>query len=104
MKGNPLRIVGKTCQGHVVLQGVFPVVSSLTGLSLEEVVDILKSKNMVVDWLDFYQDGLKHGWKPDRMMERIRLSVTEVYGKEFGDETITRLKFCINHGELRLNW
>ena len=50
---------------------------------------------MIVDWLDFYRDGLKHGWKRDRMVERIRLAVSESYGKDFGDETIKRLEFCL---------
>lgn len=68
------------------------------GLPLEDVVGFLKGKNMIIDWLDFYREGLKHGWKPDRMVERIRLSVNEVYGKESGDETLKRLNFCINAG------
>lgn len=48
---------------------------------------------MVVDWLDFYDQTVKEGWKPERTLRRIRDSVGEVYGSETGEKTLLRLKF-----------
>jgi hypothetical protein len=66
-------------------------VSSI-GIPLEYVVEILSKKNMIVDWLDFYENSVKEGWKPERTFERIRISITDVFGPEFGDESLRRLK------------
>lgn len=74
------------------MSGVFPLFGSLTGLPLEDLVYLLNQNNMVVDWIDFYREGLKHGWKEERMLERIKLSVSETYGQKQAEETVRRLK------------
>lgn len=78
-----------------MVSGVFPLFSSLTGLPLEDIVDMLHRQGLVVDWLDFHRDGIRHGWKEDRMLERIRLAVSESQGLKCGDEVVKRLKFCL---------
>lgn len=94
-----LKIVGKTPEGKDVIQGVFKLVSSLTGLPLENILLLMKKHDMVVDWLDFYEQCLKNNWNPNRTLERIRLSVREVYGDEHSEETMKRLKFCLTQKE-----
>jgi len=51
---------------------------------------------MVVDWLDFYDQSVKEGWKPERAIIKIREAVSEVYGPEFGKETEKRLNFTLS--------
>jgi hypothetical protein len=54
---------------------------------------------MIVDWLDFYENSVKEGWKPERTFERIRISITDVFGPEFGDESLRRLKKIVSYIE-----
>lgn len=39
---------------------------------------------MIVDWLDFYDQSIKEGWKSERTKIKIRESVSEVFGPEYG--------------------
>lgn len=77
-----------------MIKNIFSIVSSV-GLPLEIVVDECQKRQLQIDWLDFYNECLKHGWKPSGVIERIRHSVSEIYGKEYGEETIKRLYGCI---------
>ena len=52
---------------------------------------------MIVDWLDFYDQSVKEGWKSERTINKIRESVSVVYGSEFGKETEKRLKFTLSN-------
>jgi len=45
--------------------------SSILGLPLEIILDILKKKNMVIDWVDFYEESVKHGWKYKTLRLRV---------------------------------
>jgi hypothetical protein len=94
--GSPVKISGKTEDGKLVLSGVFRIVSSLTGLPLEIVLDQLDKKGMVVNWLDYFYDSVDSGMKPERVIERIRNAVGDVHGTDVGNEVIQRLKYCIN--------
>jgi hypothetical protein len=67
--GSP-QVSGKTVDGKLVIKGIYFVVSSI-GLPLENVLEILQKENMVVDWLDYYDNALNHGSKSSRIMERI---------------------------------
>lgn len=46
---------------------------------------------MVVDWIDFYEESVKEGWKPDRTITKIRDSIGDVFGPKYGDEVKKRL-------------
>jgi hypothetical protein len=88
--GSP-QVSGKTVDGKLVIKGIYFVVSSI-GLPLENVLEILQKENMVVDWLDYYDNVLNHGSKSSRIMERIHNSVNDIYGKDVGEEIIKRLQ------------
>lgn len=53
---------------------------------------------MVPDWIDFYEQSVKEGWKPDRTITKIRDSVGDVFGSEYGEEVKKRLFFFKNRG------
>jgi len=50
---------------------------------------------MVTDWIDFYEQSIKEGWKSDRALIKIRDSVGDVFGSETGEEIIKRLNFYL---------
>lgn len=78
-----------------MVKGVFSLFSSLTGLPLQDILEVLKQENMVVDWIDFYDQSVKESWKPERTLVKIRDSVGDVFGPETGKEIIKRLKFYL---------
>ena len=82
-----------------MVKGVFPLFSSLTGLPLQDILEILKQNNMVVDWVDFYEQSIKEGWKPDRTIIKIRDSVGDVFGSKYGEEVKKRLIIFKKRGE-----
>jgi len=73
--------------------------SSTTGLPLEIILQLLKDRNMSVDWVGFYEESLKHLWKWKTTRERIRYSVGEIYGPEYRDKVLKRLEFYKRHKE-----
>ncbi|MCK4817645.1 hypothetical protein KA005_17885 [bacterium] len=52
----------------------------------------MKQNNMVVDWLDFYDQAMKENWKPKRTLIKTRDSVGEVYGSKVGEEVMKKIK------------
>jgi len=66
--------------------------SSILGLPLDTLLEVLKEHDMVVDWIDFYESSKKHGWKEKTLFNRISTYVIEVYGPEYRDRIINTLK------------
>lgn len=50
---------------------------------------------MVVDWVDFYDQSVKEGWKSERTLVKIRESVGDVFGSQVGEVIIERLNFYL---------
>jgi len=89
-------INGYTSDKKIVVGGVFSVYSSLTGLPLEDIINILYKNDMIIDWLDFYNQAMKEGWKPDRTIIKIKGALEDSFGLIYSREVIKRLKFCLN--------
>jgi hypothetical protein len=94
---SPLQITGRTLDNKLVVRGVFPLFSSLTGLPLDIILEVLKKNNMIVDWLNFFDQSIKEGWKPQRTINKIREAVSEVYGQEFSKEIEKRLNITLSN-------
>ena len=94
--GSPLTISGKTLDGRPVVRGVFQWVSTY-GLPLEVILDGLQKSGLMVDWLHFYDECIKEGWRPEGVKEKIRSAVGDIYGREHGEETIRRLETCLKN-------
>jgi len=96
-------IVGKTEDEKTVVDGKFVFKMSDThGLPLEITVDLLRQKNMVVDWVSFYNAASDVGWQPKRIFSRIEAAVGDVFGSRARQEVSTRLMFCLlrdTHGK-----
>jgi len=84
-------MVDKTVDGKTVVQGLFPIMSSILGLPLEILLEILKKNNMVIDWIDFYNGSVQNGWKYKTLRVRVSSGVLEIYGREYRDEILKRL-------------
>jgi len=67
--------------------------SSVLGVPLEFLLNMLNKRDMVVSWTDFYDSSVKHCWKYSTTRERISTSVFEEYGPVYRDEVIKRLDF-----------
>ena len=91
-----LVVVGKTSDDKLVVQGMFDLMSSVLGLPLEYMLDILNKNNMVVDWVDFYKCSVKHCWSYKTLRNKIDVALFEIYGKEYRDSVLMRLDFIVD--------
>lgn len=85
-------MVGKTTEGQQVVLGVFDITTSI-GLPLEIILEELQKRNMIVDWIDFYESGIRNHWKLKTILLRIETTVTEVYGKKYCDKVMKRIRY-----------
>ena len=54
-------------------------------------MDRFNERGLIVDWLDFWDDAMKQGWRPDRTLSKLRAVVGDVYGPEWAEEWQKRL-------------
>jgi len=90
-----VRITGKTNTGALVIGGVFKLVET-RGIPIDSVVDSLKSNNMLVDWIDFYESSVTHNWNIKSTFNKIRTALIDVYDKDHADNVIERLHYYLN--------
>lgn len=79
---NPLVKVGETVDGRDVVSGVFQI-KGQTGLPLENLIEILDSKGLVVSWLHLLLEAIDSGVNVDKFFAELRSAVLEVFGKEY---------------------
>lgn len=90
-----LKVSGKNTENKIVVQGVFEIFSSLTGLPLDIILLQLDKNNMIVDWIDFYEESIKGGWKNKTTFNKIETVIGDYYGPEYKKEVIKRLTFYL---------
>jgi hypothetical protein len=86
-----LSVTGQTEDGKTVVGNVFENYSSRLGLPLEYIVDMLTKNDMVVDWVRFYEDSIKSGWKYSTLRTRVDVALVDTFGPEYRDEVLKRL-------------
>lgn len=86
-----LRKVGETQEGTPVIGDVYRFCET-HGVPLEDVVDILHEKGVLVDWLDYARTALKAGMKLDRVLSRVDVAACDAYGPDHRDVVISRLR------------
>lgn len=69
--------------------------TSTIGLPLWAILMECQERGLVVDWIEYYKSALSSGMSPDRILTRIDSEVSDVYGPEYRDEVIKRLKVFI---------
>jgi hypothetical protein len=86
-----LTVSGKTIDGKMVVRGLSKIVSTY-GIPLEDCLEILVKKNMVVDWEDYYKESIKSGVKESSLVFKIESAVGDCFGSEYREEVSKRLK------------
>lgn len=61
------------------------------GFPLEILLEIAKENNMVVDWIDFWDEAIKAGWKEIKILNKLETCLTDAYSKEYKMNVIYRL-------------
>ena len=66
--------------------------TSITGLPLEDILKILDKNNMMINWLEYIKDSLQCNWKFERTIERIRNVLIDLYGSDYANLIIEKIK------------
>jgi hypothetical protein len=88
-------ISGKTTDNKIVIQGLFRLVNQ-EGVSIPDFLEMCNNQNMIPDWIDFCSDALKNQWNPKTIINRLDLPLLDIYGQEFHDIVINKLKKILN--------
>jgi alanyl-tRNA synthetase len=88
---NHVKVVGKTEDGELVVSGIFKIFDTL-GLPLDVIFDLCKTSNMLPSWIHFYDEATSYGWKDKTIVNRLETNIRDVYGKEYADTVMCRLK------------
>lgn len=70
--------------------------SSYTGLPLEIILEYLHKRDMVIDWINFYEEAKSSGWKEKTILNKIETAISDVFGKNYKNQVISRLYSYIN--------
>ena len=62
------------------------------GMPLDILLDIVREHNMVVDWCGFLDSAIKVNWNLPNLFNKLEPLLTSVYGEEYTDQIILRLK------------
>ena len=90
-----IKIVGKTEDNKVVVAGLFKLYDT-SGLPLPIIFDLCQEKNWIPSFLDFYLEATKAGWKEKTILLRLEEALIDIYGIEFSENVLKRLKKLIN--------
>ena len=74
-----------------MIRNVFPLVET-KGVLLSTIVQGLEDRGWVVDWVDFLQQSLDHGWKPKGTISKIEEALLDIKGPEHTEQVLRRLK------------
>ncbi len=88
-----------TTDGKTVMCGldVFKTSEAL-GLPLDFILLNFDEKNRVVDWIDFINVALEHGWSMKTILTKIEYPIIDVYGKAHWIEIERRIRLAFEKG------
>lgn len=61
------------------------------GLPLDTIFSLCLQRDWIPCWITLYKDMLASGMKHDRIISKFEESISDSFGKAFGDEVIFRL-------------
>jgi len=82
MSGNLIFDNIKTPEGTRLISGVFKIVDT-HGIPLSVAIQELKDKGFMVNWINFYNEAIEHGWTEKRTYSTMVSAVEESYEKEW---------------------
>jgi hypothetical protein len=65
------------------------------GLPLVFILDLLNNENCLVDWVDFIDYTIEKKWNVNQTLSKIEEGLVDVFGSEYSDNVITRLKYYL---------
>lgn len=81
---------GQTLEGQLVMADVFNLVGT-HGTPLEIILNYMKDRDMVVDWIDYIASAQKDGHNSSTIKSRIMAAVGDVYGSDYAKQFAIRL-------------
>lgn len=88
------KVIGQSTDNKKVISNLFFIIES-RGVLLEEAINLFYSNNYLIDWCNFYEDGVKKGWNMKTILSKIEYSFDESDFVDYKDETMIRLKYYI---------
>jgi len=82
---------GISTDNKKVIIGMYQFCSTI-GLSLSDALDMITTKNCLIDWQDYYIAGIKAGENSSSLVTKIDHASFDVVGKEVRDKIISRLR------------
>ena len=90
-------ITGVTEDGRSVASGVFDAVDT-HGIPLSVVLDYLETRNMVVDWINFYESACSRNWKTKTIFQRIVEALRDTNkDKQYIDRVVASLVYYVRN-------
>ena len=89
-----MKITGKTKHENIVVSEIFSFYDSL-GLPLEDIILILKERNIVIDWISLYEDAISNGWLIPTFFEKITPILEDLFDKEYKNVVISSLIYYV---------
>ena len=93
-----LPVVGQTTDGYTVVAGVYEFHETY-GMPLEFLLFYLKERNIVPDWIDFYNWASNNRMRHDRIISKIKDPIEDAYGVPFAQVVIETLTKLHNRGK-----
>lgn len=89
------KIFGKSTDGKNIIGNLFFIIES-RGVLLEDAINLFYSNNYLIDWISFYEDGVKKGWNDKTILMKIGYAFDESNYLEYKSETLIRLRYYIS--------
>lgn len=62
------------------------------GVQLAVIIEGLDQHGWVIDWMDFLQQSLDHGWNPKSTLSKIEEALLDIKGPEYTQEVLNKSK------------
>lgn len=80
----------KTIDGKTIVSGIGKFTDSI-GYPLSFLIDDLKEKNMVVDWIDYIEYSIEKKWGLNSTLLKIEESLIDSYGREYSNTVLEKI-------------
>ncbi len=90
------KLIGESEDNKKVIGNLFFIIES-RGVLLEEAINIFYGNGFLINWLNFYDDGIKKGWNGKTIINKISYAFDESDFCHMKEETIKRLIYCLEH-------
>lgn len=90
MKKRMLQCVGYTTEKNPVVVGVFRFCETF-GVPLVDLLFVLRERGAMVDWRAYVREAEHAGMKRERVLVRLDVAISDVFGAEFRDVVLSRL-------------